>query len=182
MIDLGDFGARDAFALAINNKRQVVLALQDESGQRMGIYDQGHLKIVEAPGWTTGLAINESGHVVGTHQSPEEPGIFGRAFYYDGLCLHDLHVPGQFFSSSRSINNKDEIVGSWVTASPQGGYFYGGFLYRDGQRTDLSEMLPPGSGWTIYTADRINDFGQIVGVGIYGGVGKFYMMTPTRLP
>ena len=167
MVDLGVFGGTDAFALAINNKRQVALDLQDESGHRLAIYDHGQLKIVGTLGnWTPKLAINEAGHVVGETE--------GHAFYYDGHSM--INLTGELFSTSKSINNRDELVGTWSNPWPSGG-----FLYRAGQRIDLSELLPPGSGWTILTAEHINDSGQIVGLGMFGGVSKFYVMTPAAL-
>jgi hypothetical protein len=78
-------------------------------------------------------------------------------------------------SAIKGPANRDEIVGTWGTDSAGGG-----FLYRDGQRTDVSELRPPGSGWSILTAEHINDSGQIIGVGGYGGVSKFYVLTPAE--
>jgi probable HAF family extracellular repeat protein len=178
MVDLGVFGGRDAFALALNNKRQVVIEHQDATGNRLAIYDDGDFRIIgKIGGWTTGQAINEAGHVVGECEGVVEPGQ--HAFYYDGQRLIDLHVAGETFSGSRSINNRDEIVGSWGI---QRGidYRYGGFLYHGGPRTEISELLPAGSGWSILTADYINDAGQIVGIGMRNGVRKFYLLTPMK--
>src|SRR6185503_15219159 len=76
-------------------------------------------------------------------------------------------------SISTSINDRDELVGSWKTESAAGG-----FLYRAGQRIDVSELLPPGSGWSILTAEHINDSGQIVGIGMHEDYSKFYVLTP----
>jgi probable HAF family extracellular repeat protein len=179
MVDLGASGG-DAYAYAINNKRQVVMELQDESGNGLAINDDGDLRIIGAIGaWTTGLAINESGHVVGVCEGVVEPG--GHAFYYDGQRLIDLHVAGETSTYSKSINNRDELVGTrGILGFPTPGE--GGFLYRDGQRTEIADLLPPGSGWSILTAEYINDAGQIVGVGMHDGAYKFYMLTPIKHP
>ena len=178
MIDLGVFGGRDTFAFAINNRRQIVIEYQDSSANQLAIYHRGHFRIIGSiGGWTSGEAINEAGHVVGVCQGEVEPGQ--HAFFYDGHRLVDLHVTGETFSESKSINNWDEIVGTWgidAGYDSQGG----GFLYRKGQREEISALLPPGSGWIILTADYINDAGQIVGVGLHNGVRKFYLLTPAN--
>lgn len=60
---------------------------------------------------------------------------------------------GEGDSESKSINNRDELVGTLGIA--EHGTAVGGFLYRDGQRTDIADLLPPGSGWNILTAEYI---------------------------
>jgi len=178
MVDLGVFGGRDAFAFAINNKRQVVIEHQDETGNRLAVYEDGDFRIIGKIGnWTTGQAINQAEHIVGECEGVVEPGQ--HAFYYDGQRLIDLHVSGETFSGSRSINNRDEIVGSWGIEGRIGSR-RGGFLYRNGVRTEISELLPTGSGWSVLSADYVNDAGQIAGVGVRDGVRRFYLLTPIK--
>jgi hypothetical protein len=43
--------------------------------------------------------------------------------------------------------------------------------------TDLQSILPPGSGWTLTTANALNDTGQIVGQGQVAGHVHAYLLT-----
>lgn len=70
-----------------------------------------------------------------------------------------------------SINNRGQAVGF----VPGGD---GGFLWKNGTRTDLETLLPPGSGWTSLSAEDINDRGQIVGAGIHNGALRPFLLSP----
>jgi hypothetical protein len=47
-----------------------------------------------------------------------------------------------------------------------------GFLYKDGVRMEVQDLLPPNSGWQVVTADHINNQGQIVGIGIFDNLPR----------
>jgi probable HAF family extracellular repeat protein len=47
--------------------------------------------------------------------------------------------------------------------------------------TDLNSEIRQDSGWTLSTATAVNDFGQIVGAGLYQGSTQAYLLTPLRL-
>jgi len=70
-----------------------------------------------------------------------------------------------------SINNRGQVVGF----VPGGD---GGFLWKNGTRTDLETLLPPGSGWTSLSAEDINDRGEIVGTGIHNGALHAFLLSP----
>ncbi len=44
--------------------------------------------------------------------------------------------------------------------------------------TDLYDLLPTGSRWTLTSAFAINDADQIRGVGMFGGVSRAVRLTP----
>src|ERR1700688_1541057 len=46
---------------------------------------------------------------------------------------------------------------------------------------DLNSQIRQDSGWTLSSATAVNDFGQIVGVGLYQGHTQAYLLTPWRL-
>lgn len=52
------------------------------------------------------------------------------------------------------------------------------FVYAGGKVYDLNTMLTNGAGWTLTTANAVNDSGQIVGAGILNGVEHAYLLTP----
>lgn len=55
----------------------------------------------------------------------------------------------------------------------------GGCFYWDGITFhDLNDLVTA-SGWLISSATGINDNGQIVGMGSYGGVGRAYVLDLT---
>jgi probable HAF family extracellular repeat protein len=44
--------------------------------------------------------------------------------------------------------------------------------------TDLNTLIHPALGWTLTTANAINDSGQIVGYGNNGSTTRAYLLTP----
>jgi probable HAF family extracellular repeat protein len=73
-----------------------------------------------------------------------------------------------------SINNSGQVVG----VIPGDGD--GGFLWKNGTRTALNTLSPPGSGWTDLSAEDINDRGQIVGGGIHNGAFHAFLLSPSN--
>ena len=49
----------------------------------------------------------------------------------------------------------------------------------NGDVTDLNDLLPDGSGWTLTEAQKIGEDGTIVGVGLLDGAQKTFLL---RLP
>ncbi len=47
---------------------------------------------------------------------------------------------------------------------------------------DLNSLLASGSGWTLAGAYGINDLGQIIGDGYYGGQRRAFLLTPNPVP
>ncbi|MBA3439381.1 MAG: hypothetical protein H0T92_05880 [Pyrinomonadaceae bacterium] len=43
------------------------------------------------------------------------------------------------------------------------------FIYGNNMMLDLNDLIPSGSGWVLSVANDINNLGQIVGTGIFGG-------------
>jgi probable HAF family extracellular repeat protein len=82
----------------------------------------------------------------------------------------DYIVTDLGLSNAAAINNAGQVVGRYAT--PSGAVHAA--LWQNGVMTDLNDLLPPGSGWTLTEATAINDQGQIVG---YGSHGTF-LLTP----
>ena len=80
--------------------------------------------------------------------------------------IHSMEVNG--------INNNGDIVGSGQ----------GGALVRlsGGGVQNLNSFIPNNSGWMLDSATRINDNGQIVGLGRHNGSEQSYLLTPGSTP
>jgi probable HAF family extracellular repeat protein len=137
-------------------------------GQISGIQNPGEQAVLWENGAATPLGsyftrptrINEAGHVVGyrTGEGGNVP-----LLWRDGQEI-ELGLAGTY---PWDINNRDQIVG-----------YYGGprraFLYDNGQIQDLTNLLPPDSGWVLTSAHAINDSGQIVGAGRHNNLRRLF--------
>lgn len=112
--------------------------------------------------------VNSAGEVVGTGDD--------KAFLYTGGRFIDLNALGRYRSSRAiGINQVGQVVGVGDGTRP--------FLYSDGKITDLSDLLPPGSGKIEIAAGGFNDRGQIVGAYEVDGERRALLLTPApRLP
>jgi probable HAF family extracellular repeat protein len=90
----------------------------------------------------------------------------------------DLGTFGGESSFGRGINNAGQVVGtSYISDSD-----YHAFLCNStGPMQDLNNLINPSSGWTLQSANAINNKGQIAGYGI-NSVGRThaYLLTPAE--
>ncbi len=193
MRDLGAFDATRSEATAINGKGQIVInrtfGTNSDAVITAAIYSHGALEPVVFPEArdTMGTAINLRGRVVGVGVLTNGDIFFDgshlltHAFFYHDGTIEDLH--SLFFERlaritfTKSINDQDEVVGTWYN-SFDAEEVYGGFLYRDGVVVDVEGLLPANSGWSVKTAEYINNAGQIIGAGYYQGMPRFYLLSP----
>jgi probable HAF family extracellular repeat protein len=90
--------------------------------------------------------------------------------------LTDLGTLGGSESRAYGINASGQVVGSSVVSN---NIVTHAFLYSGGDLVDLNTLIDPGLGWTLHTANGINDNGQIVGQGFIGGVSfRAFLLTP----
>jgi probable HAF family extracellular repeat protein len=126
--------------------------------------------------------INEDGHVVGESASADNGGnTYTRGFLYDETGMHDLGHLGSNRSRALAINDYGEIVG-WSNLA---GEVTARAFYHDGTTmTDLNTLIDPASGWFIYSAQDINNAGQIVGVAQHVNEpwGHGVLLTPVPEP
>lgn len=165
--DLGALPGNGSLAtLAIGPTGEIVGHDQNNS-----FYYDGSIHILSG---ITPAAVNSHGVIVGV-------GSDGFATTYDGT-LHSLgSVAGFNESEATAINSSGVIVGLLLHYPTFTGQEP--FVYQNGTMTDLNDLLPPGSGWTLEGASGINDAGQIVGFGINPlGVQESYLLTPTGTP
>src|SRR5262249_25334749 len=113
--------------------------------------------------WVAG--INGSGQVVG--QSQTASGAY-HAFLYSGGQMTDLGtLPGTKSGFANGINDAGQVVGesNKTYAGPSQGRGEPNthaFLFINGKLTDLNSLIPADSGWVLWSANAINNRGQIV--------------------
>ena len=110
-------------------------------------------------------AVNNNREVAGFGAVPHS-GPIGEekhAFYWSEGQMIDLGVlPGYERSVAYDINDASSIVGYCdhsLQLPPTG------FLWQDGEMTDVNDLLPSGSGLVLSSARGINNDGQIVAAG-----------------
>lgn len=198
--DLGELaGAKESWARGINNAGQVAgfsgvansPYVHAVIWQASDITDLGTL-----PGTVSSeaRAINGTGWVVGdcfTANSADQPSL--KAFLWRNGEMVDLGSLWGGFSAATDVNAKGQVVGrSFVLVaeiSPPTMQKPGAlsrlpdlnqhaFLWQDGVMVDLNQCIPSKSGWTLLSAEAINDFGQIVGLGCVGQDPQGFLLTP----
>ncbi|MCA9442327.1 MAG: hypothetical protein KC964_16105, partial [Candidatus Omnitrophica bacterium] len=64
---------------------------------------------------------------------------------------------------------------NWLNATGNGG-----FLYEEGETIPLEDQVGGASKWDVLSPMRINDPGQIVGIGLKRGVHHFFLLEPVH--
>jgi len=177
----GGYEVISSSAAGINNNGQIVGTASgydaDEESQRGPVaflYSGGTVvnlgSLYSGPSY--GVAINNKGQVVGNAAAKyTNYSWLYDAFFWNSNLMTDLGTLGTNNSSSaNAINNNGQVVGK------SGGH---AFIWSAGRMTDLNSLIPNNSGWTLQSANGINDGGEIVGVGINpSGLTHAYLLFP----
>ncbi len=117
-------------------------------------------------------SINEAGQVVGAQLQTD--GMNERAILWDDNTVSDLGTLGGSRSAANDINEAGKVVGYAYTS----GETSHAFVWSQGQMSDLNSLLPANSGWTLTSANAINNNGQIVGYGVFNRQSRAFLLTP----
>jgi len=126
--------------------------------------------------------VNESGQVCGSVGKawPQafSPGIWDVS--QASPTFTEIPVPASFLGGHASgINNKGEVVGtSWTPQTYD--VDPSAYIFSGGVSTDLNALILAGSGWRLQYAQRINDEGQITGIGELDGQQRAFLLNPTE--
>jgi probable HAF family extracellular repeat protein len=178
-LNVGDYSA----ANGINDRNEVVgVSGLDEQTPAFGfLWREGKFeRLPSFGGSSAAYAINNRGHIVGTFQVGDTIHSF---LYADGQSkdigtIPSLVIGGAPRIIAGALNIFDDIVGSFLPDSNSGYGF--AFFWSRGNMVDLNSFLPTNSGWVLYGASGINDFGQIVGGGTHNGLNRAFLLTPIR--
>lgn len=191
VIDLGTFtpgsgfGGFDgnSFATGINNLGQVTGSAggtdshSDDTAflwtEQGGMQDLGTL-----PGYALSFAqsINDHTQIVGGAYTSGFAD--GTAVLWEDGAWHDLGTLGGDRGFAIAINELGQVVGSSKDAAGVDR----AFLWKEGTMHDLNSLLISGDGWELTNAYDINDHGQIVGAGLFGGEERAFLLTPVPEP
>ena len=139
------------------------------------------------------FAINEENEIVGSSSTGQTVGqLIGttsttsitRAFLWDEgiiaeLLPFNLYTPTNngsttnYHSVANDINDSDLIVGNSQRTAGSAAI---ATLWENGVPIDLNIFLPSGSGWVLTSAEGINDQGDIVGFGTFGGSTRAFLL------
>ncbi|MGH8235901.1 MAG: hypothetical protein ACREXP_02630 [Steroidobacteraceae bacterium] len=173
-------GDSTSAATGINDKGQVI-GISGACGTAVGgvaaahavLWERGkpiHLGNLGGIAWNTAMALNERGDVVGFSNVSKADGanFNARAFLWTrGRGIQDLGtLPGDSLSQALGINEQRQIVGISCTA---GFASCRAFLWERGVMMDLNDFVPDDYTDHLYTANDINNLGQITGYTVQAG-------------
>jgi len=173
-------GDSTSAATGINDKGHVI-GISGACGTAVGgvaarhavLWEKGkptHLGNLGGIAWNTPMALNERGDIVGfSNVSKEDGAAFNaRAFLWTrGRGIQDLGtLPGDSLSQALGINEQRQIVGISCTA---GFASCRAFLWERGVMMDLNDLVPDDYADHLFTANDINNLGQITGLTIKAG-------------
>jgi probable HAF family extracellular repeat protein len=182
-IDLGSLGGELGSATGINDQTQVVgqsfptegppqafLWTADRGMRSLGSFDGHSISGADA--------INNRGQIVGDSYSDQLHTSHAAYFSRDGVI--DLGTLGTF-STAHALNNEGQVVGMCFTSLGTRAFITD---LNGGPMLDLNDVIPPGTGWSLFDARGINDAGQIVGTGQLPGydVIHAFLLTPDSTP
>jgi probable HAF family extracellular repeat protein len=183
--DLGTLGGNESYAVAINNKGQIICNVTTTSAnyyRSAVLWDNGTTQELGTLGGQSSSAIdiNNRGQIIGMAEfRPNYP--VSHPFLWTNGMMTDLTPADGRSLNVTDINDRGGIVGTVQTSS----YSYNAVLWKDGKMTDLNKLIPANSGWEL-TAPyatynyHVNNKGQIVGIGRFNGKdGHAFVLTPT---
>ncbi len=180
-VDLGTLGGRTSHAYGINAAGRIVGYAMTGGGARRAflhdgsrMHDLGTLGGDESTAWD----INDAGLIIGMSRT-----VAGsrHAFLHDGERMHDLGTLGDRDATALRVNAAGQVVG-YACAFRGKEEDSRALLWRGGTPTDLNDLLPSGSGWTLTQATGINDAGWIVGWGRIAGRARVFLLIPAGAP
>ena len=130
-------------------------------------------------------AVSDTGVAAGWKSNNED--TWGNAFLFDGTSITELpHVPGKWYGHARGVNASQQVVGwgfgQWVYYPCCGNLavytILSGYVWDGSTMLLLDQTIDAQAGWTLRTADAINDAGRIVGTGTLAGVSRPYLLVP----
>ena len=174
VLDLGTLGGDWSSAYAVNDRHEVVGYSATASGRYRAFKWSEGAGMVAIPslGGVSNYAfgINSRGSVVGAAATAKNT---LEAFLYDASGLRSLGTLG-YGSYAYGINSGNHVVGYSYDLEGRSR----AFVWRDGFMYDLNAVTAGLDGLTLEAAYGVNEFGQIVGSGVYRGEAAAFRLDP----
>jgi probable HAF family extracellular repeat protein len=180
------FGGNNSIAYAISDNGMVVGCAEDANGRAIAFFYDLNTSSLRSLGAIAGesaaRAVNSLGQAAG-ETDMDSTGASNRAFRIPpNTQISPAGVLGTFGglrSTGLGINSLGQLVGS---AEDDGASAHA-FVYDtvNGMQ-DLETLIPANSRWFFFSAEAINDAGQIVGTGLFEGYSAGFLLTPIAPP
>jgi probable HAF family extracellular repeat protein len=133
-----------------------------------------HLNMPEPYAFGCAIGLNSFSQIVGSYQTAGH--IDGYGFLWDNGSVTNTGNDQYNDASGNSINDLGQIVGANAN--------WQAMVWQNTKWTTLTNLLPATSGWSnIFSADKINDHGQIVAAGLQNdGYTRGLVLTPLTPP
>lgn len=183
-------GSRSGHAADINDRGQIVGGGHGGRAMEALFWERGRpRRLVPLPGaaWNDANAINERGDVVGTALfRGGGAAAASRALLWDAGPNHAPRelapLPGDQNSRASDLNDRGQVVGTSLAAAAGPGNNWNpprrAWVWAQGTMHDLNALLPPGSGWHLSEAVRVNNRGEIAGRGTRNNKPRLFLLTP----
>lgn len=167
-------GGSPGYGLAVNNLGYALGTYLDDTSRIWGIGSSPSTPLISG----THVDMNETFQTTGRRNNigVQTP------ILYDAQsgAMKLLETPNGGAGTGMAINNRQQVVGAFFA----GEQFFDGsgralaFLEPgDSRGVDLNSLLPSGSDWLLQDAADINENFQIVGLGLYQGQQRGYVMS-----
>jgi probable HAF family extracellular repeat protein len=93
------------------------------------------------------------------------------------MGMLDLGTLGFNHSRATDVSSQGQVVGSASTFANFPSFGGTAFLWDSSTMFNLNQLVAPGAGWTLLSAEGINERGQIVGYGRRGDQLRAYRLT-----
>ena len=178
------WGLNDANSAVGYSRRDTTSSVSQATLWRPGLAPL-NLGSLQSNSFSQAYAINASGVIAGSAVAGQTGGgtdITQAALWTvagNSVSLQALGSLGRTFSEAKDINVAGQVIGyaTNTAGSPQRA-----FIWQDGTMFDLNSFIDPASGFTLATAEGINNRGDIVGWGTVGGVTHAYVLQAVPEP
>lgn len=174
LTDLGALpGGVLSYAYGINNSGLIVGQSETKASVHAFVWDNGAMTDLGTLGgaMSYATAISENGLIVGMAQTAE--GANRAVLWQNGTPLNLQVLEGGNSSEAHGVNDAGHVVGRSSINKLGASH---AFLWHNGVLTDLNDLLPASSNWTLQYAAAINNYNQIVGYGLFEGETRAFLM------